>query len=83
MFEFSGVLQEGKEGGYIIKAPGTPIILIDRNHIPTQQYLKAFGKELLGKKISVLIVDQEEKFWRAQISPEELRKKGFSRTAGR
>jgi hypothetical protein len=82
MLEMSGVLREGREG-YVVRAPGTPIILIDRNHMPTQQYLKAFGKELLEKKVQLVIVDQADNFWRAQISPEELKAKGFSRMTER
>ncbi len=82
MLEMTGILRQGNDG-YIIRAPDTPIILLDRNHGPTQQYLKAFGKDMIGKKVSLLIVDQLERYWRAQIAPEELRVKGFDRVQGR
>ena len=79
----TGILREGRDGGYIIRAFDTPVIILDRHHEPTQQYLKAFGKEKLGKKIEILIVDQHENYWMAQISPEELKAKGFSRAQER
>ena len=83
MFNMSGVLREGRDGGYIIRAPDTPIIILDRNHAPTQQYLKAYGRSLLGKSVQIYVTDQQENFWRAQISPEELKSKGFSRAQER
>ncbi|MCD4739768.1 hypothetical protein K8R43_01100 [archaeon] len=79
----SGVLKVGREGGYIIHAFGSPIILLDKNHAPTQQYLKAFGKEMLGQKIDLVVTDQFDNYWRAQIAPEELKSKGFSRSQER
>jgi hypothetical protein len=79
LFEMSGVLKEGRDGGFIVHAFGSPVILLDKQHTPTQQYLKAFGKEKMGQKVELVITDQHENFWIAQISPEELRKKGFSR----
>ncbi|MCD6414345.1 MAG: hypothetical protein J7L23_01810 [Candidatus Diapherotrites archaeon] len=83
MYEMSGILKEGRDGGYIIRAFDTPVIILDKHHDPTQQYLRAFGKEKLGKKVEVMIVDQHENYWMAQISPEELKAKGFSRAQER
>lgn len=83
MYEMSGVLREGRDGGYIVKAFGSPVIILDRHHDPTQQYLRAFGKEKLDKKVEIVITDQHENYWMAQIAPEELRAKGFSRAQER
>ena len=82
MLEMTGVLRQGNDG-YIVRAPETPIILLDRNHGPTQQYLKAFGRKLIDQKVPLLIVDQLERYWRAQIAPDELKAKGFGRVQGR
>ena len=83
MIEMSGVLKEGRDGGYIVRALETPVILLDKKHGPTQQYLKTHGKELLGKKVNIAVIEQKENFWLAQISPEELREKGFGRVEER
>lgn len=83
MYEMSGVLREGRDGGFIVKAFGSPVIILDRRHDPTQQYLKAFGKDLVGKKVEIIVVDQNENYWMAQIAPEELKSKGFSRAQER
>jgi hypothetical protein len=82
MISMSGILREGRDGGYIIRAPDTPVILIDRKHPETQQYLKAFGKSLLGKRVQITVVDQMENFWIAQISHEELKRTGFANVRG-
>ncbi|MCD6522709.1 MAG: hypothetical protein J7K68_03090 [Candidatus Diapherotrites archaeon] len=83
MFEMTGILREGKDGGYIVKAPETPVILLDKKHGPTQQYLKAYGRSLIGKRVNIYIIEQRENFWIAQISPEELKNKGFGRVQER
>lgn len=83
MYEMSGVLKEGKDGGYIVRAFDTPVILLDKKHDPTQQYLKAFGKQLLGKKVNILIIEQHDNYWLAQIAPDELKDKGFGRAQER
>lgn len=83
MYEMSGVLKEGRDGGFIIRAFDSPIILLDKTHGPTQQYLKAYGRKMLGEKIEIVVTDQFDNYWRAQVAPEELKSKGFSRTQER
>ncbi|MBN3037663.1 MAG: hypothetical protein JW834_04435 [Candidatus Diapherotrites archaeon] len=80
MLEMSGVLKEGRDGGYIIHAYDTPIILLDKKHAPTQQFLRAFGRKMLGEKVNVVIIEQHDNWWLGQIHPEALKKKGFGRT---